>query len=122
MLLFLLLEQHDTQASCTDLGLDLDCIMQLIGPRTIYLITSEYDEMIVIELAVNFLVSGGFLYPRTPAEPINRVPGGWVTLCGAVSRGKSNKTSPCRGWAIRIKFSSASCPIFFLVVNTLKDF
>ena len=27
---------------------------------------------------LNFLVSGGFLYPRTPAESINRI---WVCSC-----------------------------------------
>ena len=41
-----------------------------IGPCTTSLMTGQY-EMMVIEFA-KFFTSGGFLYPRTPAKPINR--------------------------------------------------
>ena len=47
-------------------------------------ITGQY-EMTVIKLVD--LLSDGLLDPRTLAEPINQVLGGWVsTMCGAVSR------------------------------------
>ena len=46
--------------------------------------------MRVIEL-LNFLVSGGFLYPRTPAEPINRRLG--CTVQGGIETGGQMKCS-----------------------------
>ena len=77
--------------------------------------------MIVIELA-ELLVSCGFLYPRTPADPINRRLG--YTVLGRIETG-SNEMSTYGGVGVyeyKFSSSSASCPIPFMVENTLKDF
>ena len=59
-------------------------IYYAIGPCTTSLIASQYKVIVASLKLLNFSVSGGFLYPRTPAEPINRRLG--YTLCGVVSR------------------------------------
>ena len=71
---------------------------------------------------LNFLLCGGFLYPRTPAEPINHVPRGWVTLCGAVSRLGVKRNVSVPGLGHTNKKSAVRVVRFFLVGNTLKDF
>ena len=67
-----------------------------IGLCTTSLITGQY-EMIVTSLSLlNFLVSGGFLYPRTPAEPINRRLG--YTVQGGIEAGSQMNCPLPRGW------------------------
>ena len=82
---------------------------------------ADHHALIYSLSLLNLLVGGVFFYPQTPAEPINRAPGGWVTLCGTVcTRGvKGNVSAP--SWGIKIKIRQRGWPHFFLVVNTLKD-
>ena len=55
-----------------------------IGPCTTSLITGQ-DEMIVIELA-ELLSEWWFPLYTNPSRADQLIPGGWVTLCGVVSR------------------------------------
>ena len=57
-----------------------------IGPCTTSLITGQYEMIVTSLTLLNFLVSGGFLYPRTPAEPIE-----------SRDAGLSKGLSSCRG-------------------------
>ena len=62
---------------------------------------------------LNFLVRGGFLYPRTPAELINRRLG--YTVRGGIEAGGQMKCPRSAGLGHTKKkvSSSASCPIVF---------
>ena len=56
-----------------------------IGSCTTSLIIGQYEMIVTLLNLLNFLVSGGFLYPRTPAEPINRRLG--YTVRGGIEAG-----------------------------------
>ena len=77
--------------------------------------------MIVIELAELFS-EWGFYLSTNPGQGDQSIVGlhyaGWYLGRGA------NEMSPCRGVGVYEQSinNSASCPIFFLDVNTLKDF
>ena len=66
-----------------------------IGPCTTSLITGQYEMMVTSLNLLNFLASGGFLYPRTPAEPINRRFG--YTVWGGIEAGRRLKCSRTAG-------------------------
>ena len=51
--------------------------------------------MLVVDL-LNVLLSGGFLYPRTPAESINRRLG--YTVRGGIEAGGQMKCPRTAGW------------------------
>ena len=64
----------------------------------------------------NFLLGGGFLYPRSPSLAINRIPRDRGALCGAVSKQGFNWAVCAQSTGVRVyeyKFSCASCPIEF---------
>ena len=92
-----------------------------IGTCTTFLITGQY-EMIVTSLnLLNFLVSGGFLYPRTPAEPINRRLG--YTVRDGIEAGGQMKCLRTAGLGYTNKKSAvARVAPFFLVENNSKGF
>ena len=71
---------------------------------------------------LNFSVSGGFLYPRTPAEPINRRLG--YTMRAGMEAGGQGKCPRTAGLGYTNKNSAVVARVapFFLVENTLKDF
>ena len=62
---------------------------------------------------LNFLVSGGFLYPRTPAEPINQRLG--YTVRGGIEAGGQMKCPRTAGLGYTNKKSAAArvAPFFF---------
>ena len=77
-----------------------------IDPCTTSLITGQY-EMIVTSLnLLNFLVSSGFLYPRTPAEPINRRLG--YTVRGGIEAGGQTKCPRTAGLGYTNKKSAVA--------------
>ena len=77
-----------------------------IGPCTTSLITGQY-EMVVISLnLLNFLVSGGFIYPRTLAEPINQRLG--YTVRGDVEAGGQMKCPRTAGLGYAKKKSAVA--------------
>ena len=73
---------------------------------------------------LNFLVGGGFLYPRTPAEPINRRLG--YTVRGGIEAGGQMKCSRTAGLGYTNKNSTvvvvARVAPFFSSCNYLEGF
>ena len=79
-------------------------VYNAIGSCTTSLITGQY-EMIVINL-LNFVVSDGFFYPRTPAEPINRGLG--YTVRGGIEAGGQMKCPRTAGLGYTNKNSAVA--------------
>ena len=81
--------------------------MQLVHVRTTSSLTTGQYEIIVASLnLLNFLVSGGSLYPQTPAESINRRLG--YTVRGGIEAGGQMKCPRAAGLGYTNKKSAVS--------------
>ena len=91
-----------------------------IGPCTTSLITGQYEVTWSLNL-MNFLVSGGFFYPRTPAEPINGRLG--YTVRGSIEAGGQMKCPRTAGLGYTNKNSAVTrvAPFFFKYLEGLLN-